>query len=178
VRPTIIVFTGRKFSGKDYLAENTLMKDGYQRISFSDELKHIAHFIYPWLPVDIPSEQKEVPYPAKENINNMTPREIWMSLDKLREVDPKVFIYGVLKKLTEHDKIIVTDLRKKPEYNMLKLFAEQYECRMVFIRLASQMSVLNADHSEDEIDDFEVDYDFWHTMEGPEDFKEFLKKIV
>ena len=90
---SIIALTGRKYSGKDYLAVPLIEAD-FTRVSFSDQLKKIANRLYPWCKLDYPSDQKEIPIANHLNVNNLSPRDIWIKMDKLREVDPMVFVRG------------------------------------------------------------------------------------
>jgi len=57
---------GASGSGKDYLANHLVQHYNFTRFSFSDQLKKLAHSIYPWLNIDYPPIQKE------ENLNIIT----------------------------------------------------------------------------------------------------------
>lgn len=48
-----IAFMGVSGSGKDYLSNYLINNYDFIRLSFSDQLKKLAHHIYPWLETTI-----------------------------------------------------------------------------------------------------------------------------
>lgn len=49
-----IAFMGISGSGKDFLANYLISNYGFIRLSFSDQLKKLANYIYPWMEKDYP----------------------------------------------------------------------------------------------------------------------------
>lgn len=119
----VIALFGRSESGKDFLAKK-LIEEGYVRVSFSDELKCIASSIFPWLPKDFESHRKNMPYECEDNVENLSPREIWKNIDFLREIDPLVFVRGAMMKvqqlIEDGRDVVITDVRKQHEYDAIK----------------------------------------------------------
>lgn len=121
-----IAFVGVAFSGKDFLGKYLIENQKFKRLAFGDELKRIANLIYPWLELDYDPSDKE----KKLNITTefgekieYSPREIWMFLNKLRNIDRHIYIRGVLHKLEKiesYQNVVITDLREKDEYDFLK----------------------------------------------------------
>lgn len=106
----VIVHTGRKGCGKDYLVQR-LIERGVEglgftraiRLSFSDELRILAHEIFPWCPLDPTPEEKEQVIDHPDNILGLTPRGVWKRLaddndPSLRKVDPKVLVNRFIKR--------------------------------------------------------------------------------
>lgn len=77
----VLVLTGFKQSGKDYLtgrlAHALKGKRKVVRLSFSDELRVISHYIFPWLPLAPDNEVKDRPFIHPKNKSAATPRQIW-----------------------------------------------------------------------------------------------------
>jgi len=77
----VLVLTGFKQSGKDYLtgrlAQALKGKRKVVRLSFSDELRVISHYIFPWLPLAPDNEVKDRPFLHPKNKSEATPRQIW-----------------------------------------------------------------------------------------------------
>lgn len=173
----LIALTGRKFSGKDYLAHYLIAQHGFVRVSFSDQLKLLADKIYPWSApnLEVKPEDKEKVIPHPYNVNGYTYRELWVSLDKLREVDPQVFIHGVrhaVHELTSEGKdVVITDIRKQLEFDM----CEELEFNTIKIKNVVDPSSCP---TEDIIDEFDVDLTFEHDKTGRTKFKCFLTDTI
>ncbi|MCR9758528.1 adenylate kinase, partial [Vibrio parahaemolyticus] len=90
-----IAFMGISGSGKDFLASYLISNHNFIRLSFSDQLKRLANHIYPWMKKDYAPEEKTIPInitlSTGESINH-SPRDIWISLNKLRKIEDKIFI--------------------------------------------------------------------------------------
>ncbi|EEJ1386094.1 AAA family ATPase, partial [Salmonella enterica subsp. arizonae] len=90
-----IAFMGVSGSGKDFLANYLISDHGFIRLSFSDQLKKLANYIYPWMKKDYAPEEKMLPLnvslPTGELICH-SPRDIWLSLNSLRGIEEKIFI--------------------------------------------------------------------------------------
>ena len=119
-----IALIGKRRAGKDYLCSKLPFE--FKVLSFSDRLKEIAKYIYPWMEFDYSPDKKEQIIAHRiENgkIVQFTPRQIWNMLDMLRLVDDYVFIRDVVRQIDENVdcNIIIKDVRKIDEFNMLRL---------------------------------------------------------
>ncbi|MDE9455958.1 hypothetical protein [Xenorhabdus bovienii] len=90
-----IAFMGVSGSGKDFLSDYLILNHNFIRLSFSDQLKKLANYIYPWMKKDYPPERKMSPLnitlPTGESIHH-SPIDIWLNLNNLRNVEEKIFI--------------------------------------------------------------------------------------
>lgn len=166
-----IALTGRKQSGKDYLGEYLLTHHKFNRVSFSDQLKKIADTVYPWgAPhCEVLPEHKELPVPHEFNVNGLSYRELWMSLDVLRDYDPNVFVHGAARDIAnlKNENILVTDIRKQVEFDL---------CVANGFTIIKIENIINpsSDKSEDIIDTFKYDNVFYHDKSGQELFALWL----
>ena len=90
-----IAFMGISGSGKDFLANYLINNHGFTRLSFSDQLKKLAHYIYPWFEKDYPYEKKTLPLNTSLSTGQLISyslSDIWISLNNLREIEVKIFI--------------------------------------------------------------------------------------
>ena len=90
-----IAFMGISGSGKDYLAQHLIDNFNFTRFSFSDQLKKLAHTIYPWLQIDYPPIEKEEALNITVSTGELilsSPREVWLQLNNLRKVENLIFI--------------------------------------------------------------------------------------
>ncbi|EKF9085103.1 adenylate kinase, partial [Vibrio cholerae] len=103
-----IAFMGVSGSGKDFLARYLIDEHNFIRLSFSDQLKKLANHIYPWMEKDYSPEEKTLPInitlSTGESIKN-TPRDIWLHLNKLREIEDRIFIRMLSEELTNLEEI-------------------------------------------------------------------------
>lgn len=88
-----IALSGRKFSGKDECAKVLKKHFGLETFSFSDQLKAIAHELFPWLQLDYPQDLKEKkiwvsPYDGRE----WSARDVWVALNVIVEIDPSILV--------------------------------------------------------------------------------------
>ncbi|ACV50253.1 putative deoxynucleotide monophosphate kinase [Delftia phage PhiW-14] len=117
----VLCLCGERQRGKDYLTALLGRKFGATRLSFSDEVRRLAGDLHPWF--DPWEEQyKERVYPAIENVNNLTGREILLSAGRIRDVDPAYFVKKFMAHqlphvLAEPDRLfVITDFRTPDEY--------------------------------------------------------------
>lgn len=116
-------------AGKDYLADFLIYSHNFQRFSFSDQLKKLANIIYPWMNADYPPIEKEnnlnVILSTGETIVK-SPREIWLHLNFLRDIENLIFIrmlenelieFDLNKKVQSNDKnrLLISDVRTDEE---------------------------------------------------------------
>jgi hypothetical protein len=122
----MIALTGISGSGKDYLVSYLVNELGYTRVSFSDQLKEISNMIYPWLEKDYPPIVKEQPLDVTTSIGEhitKTPRQIWLKLNMLRDIEDGIFIRMLEEKLVamgSPDKIVISDIRPQLEWDWCK----------------------------------------------------------
>ncbi len=187
--PLLVVMTGFKQVGKDYLlqrfTEHMKGKLEVRRLSFSDELKHIANHIFPWLPKDISPELKDIPFDHPKNKQGLTPREIWVLVanDKTGicfvqdDVLVDLFAKTQLPKSYEENVLyVISDMRKIPEYELANL----HKCKKVRIWMDSRKDVSKEDPVEAAIPTFEVDVEFTnhHDEASVEAFNLMMEGLI
>lgn len=181
--PNLEFFTGRKRSGKDFCLESLISfhhlqgdKD-IQRLSFSDELRRVANYIYPWLPEEVEDAVKDVSYVHPDNPKGLTPRQIWLHLggdNGLRHVQPDLFLSFFkrfqlpLVEQNPHVHYIVSDLRTPQEYE----WALSTECPITRISKADRAGIIE-DDIEAFIDEMKVNHEFLNPFTGWEPFIKF-----
>lgn len=94
-----IALTGKFRAGKDAVAKYLVEKYGYTRFAFGDELKRLAHEIYPW----VPREPK--------------PRKLYQFMNKMREFDRDVWVKHCFNRIERINcsSIVITDVRQQNE---------------------------------------------------------------
>ncbi|WP_145509127.1 AAA family ATPase [Yersinia alsatica] len=177
-----IAFMGVSGSGKDFLANYLISNHGFIRLSFSDQLKKLANHIYPWMEKDYAPEEKTLPLnitlPTNELICH-SPREIWLSLDKLRDIEEKIFIRMLSEELnhleTERNKnIIITDIRSDEEFTWCK---------------NNQFTIIHIERKNNSYEKYDIDkhvienktksnYQFNNDKNGIDSFKIFFGGII
>lgn len=128
-------FYGKSGVGKDYCVNkileyfNTHHLENYRRISFSDQLKKCGNKIFgDWLKEDYPPEVKELPLNVTTSIGEKiekTPREIWLSLNHLRDIEDTLFIRMLSDEMYKwtlqgQDMFIISDIRTYKELKFCK----------------------------------------------------------
>ena len=185
-----IALTGRAGSGKDYFGE-VLKEFGYKRFSFSDQLKKLAHCIYPWMEKDYLPEEKEQKFIYETSIGEkieIVPREVWLKLNFLRDIEDGIFVrmlndeienyYRELQKeyefghIPDEKEIFISDLRTPIEYDYVK------KNGFKIIKIISEKSIHKKHSFEDTIDTFDVDYVFHNDFSGKEKIQKFIKEIL
>ncbi|MCL6381559.1 adenylate kinase [Pectobacterium parmentieri] len=179
-----IAFMGISGSGKDFLANYLISNKNFIRLSFSDQLKKLASYIYPWMKEDYKPEEKMLPLninlPTGDLISH-SPRDIWLSLDKLRVIEEKIFIRMLSEelKLLEEDKesnknIIITDIRSNEELAWCK---------------NNQFTIVHIERKDNNYEKYEIDkyvtenksksdYHFDNSTNGIDSFKKFFEKVL
>ncbi|EKW1656965.1 TPA: adenylate kinase [Klebsiella oxytoca] len=179
-----IAFMGISGSGKDFLANYLISNYGFIRLSFSDQLKKLANYIYPWMEKDYPPENKMLPLnitlPTGDFISH-SPRDIWLSLDSLREIEEKIFIRMLSEELKILEKnggmnknIIITDIRSNEEFAWCK---------------NNQFTIVHIERENNNYKKYEIDkyvtenktkseYHFVNNLNGIDSFKHFFEKVL
>lgn len=179
-----IAFMGTSGSGKDYLASYLISNHQYTRLSFSDQLKKLAVQIYPWMEIDYPPEQKTIPLNttlSTGEIIKFTPRDVWLNLNSLRNIESKIFIRMLseeINELLERDKysgnVIITDIRSTDEL----IWCKKNEFIIVYIERESN------NYEKYEIDKYVLenvamaDHVFKNNHIGIDEFKSFFEKVM
>lgn len=172
---------GEYKSGKDFFTDYLVEKEDAVRLSFSDEVRRLATEIFPWLPFHITPEQKDVPYIHSQNPNKLTPRQIWLTVGKVRDVDPYFFVNKFSKRHEYlwdefHDDsrlYIITDFRTPNEWDFIQ--AEQIP--VLKIELNDRTGMPPSDF-EEFVRQFKY-YDslFINHKDGTEKFDEHFRKF-
>lgn len=179
----IIAFCAEKRSGKDYFCQDLVEKYGATRLSFSDEVRRLAHKVFPWFPEVIPDEMKDKPFIHPNNPNGLTPRDIWLLVGKVRDVEPDYFINSFARNnLSEiHEGLnvdsklyIITDLRTPQEWGWLK------DNDIPVIKIVRQnRDGLIPDPFEEFVRNFEEYTEkFEHNMDGVRGFEIFFDRFL
>ncbi|WP_217525770.1 adenylate kinase [Vibrio metschnikovii] len=178
-----IAFMGVSGSGKDFLARYLIDEHNFIRLSFSDQLKKLASHIYPWMEKDYLPEEKTLPInitlSTGESIKH-TARDIWLHLNKLREIEDRIFIRMLSEELInleerykETQNIIITDIRSNEEFIWCK--------NNGFIVIYIERS--NNHYEKYEIDKYinlnkpKSDYKFRNNEDGMGNFKAFIEEV-
>lgn len=174
----IVAFTGERKSGKDYLTNVLVKTSGATRLSFSDEVRYLTTEIFPWMPFDFHPKVKDEPFIHINNPNNLTPRDVWLLLGQVRNVDGDYFVKRFAKRrewemkhgMSSSELYIITDLRTPQEYEIIK----KYNIPIVKIELANRDGIM-PDPFEKWVRDFK-DYDslFINNMNGSSEFESYF----
>lgn len=172
-----LAFTGEAGSGKDYIVEHLIKDYGYMRVSFSDQLKKLAHTIYPWMKKDYSPQEKEQPLNIEVNgeLITMTPRQIWLHLNKLRDVEDGLFVRMLQDEmnLLNVENIVISDIRTQNELD----WCIRNGFTTVYVH--NEQSA----HPQNDFDDFarslrgKTDYFLDNPMNGPQFIHDFMEVI-
>lgn len=171
---------GEYASGKDYLCNRLVETYGATRLSFSDEVRRLAAQIFDWLPFDFSPEIKDKPFKHPKNTYNLTPRQIWLLVGKVREVTPSYFVDAFLQNqmpldVFSKDKLyIITDFRTSDEWNMIK----QLAIPVIKIERESREGLIPNAFEEFVRMFNEYDVRFINNMNGTEEFDKFIKEFL
>lgn len=179
-----IAFMGVSGSGKDFLSDYLTNNENFIRLSFSDQLKKLSHQIYPWMKINYQPEEKNIPLNiplSTGDIITHSPREIWLNLDHLRDVEEKIFIrmleeeISCLKKTNSSmNNIIITDIRSNSEF----LWCRENQFIIIYI------SRNNNGYKKYDIDKHvienkeQADYHFKNDTNGLIEFKSFFEEVL
>lgn len=174
----MIALTGISGSGKDYLVSYLVNELGYIRVSFSDQLKSLAHTIYPWFEKDYPPMVKEQPLDVTTSIGEhitKTPRQIWLKLNMLRDVEDGIFI-RMLEEKIEHmdtDKIVISDIRPQLEWDWCR------KMKFTTIYIHPLKMIYEPNDFDKQVLTYrdQADYIFENDFEGLNKFREFMKEV-
>lgn len=175
----IFAFMGEYKSGKDYFAEHLAKTQGAFRLSFSDEVRVLANTLFPWLPVYVSPEDKDKPFDHPNNPNGLTPREIWLTAGKVRDVDPDYFVNQFIERndlildrcFNQHELFIITDFRTHNEWRFLR----DEGIPVIKIELEDRSHMPPSDF-EQYVREFQA-YDAWfmNSLNGTDEFDSFFQ---
>lgn len=129
----VLVLTGMKQSGKDYMIER--LREHLQgkvrviRMSFSDELRTVSHYLFPWCPLNPDNREKDSPINHPKNRQGYSPRDIWkiVAHDKtgICHIQDDVLLDMFMRNqmnsefMSDPDALyVISDLRKRVEWQM------------------------------------------------------------
>lgn len=120
----LVLLTGFKRSGKDTVA-NILKEKGYVRYALADIIKK---HIYELFNLYIEDDNKEIPLKG-----NYSARDLYKAYGKgMLEYDPLVFC-KYLHRNFKHDKIVISDVRYKKEFEYF-LSLPEYNTSVIYIK--------------------------------------------
>ncbi len=184
----VLVHTGRKGCGKDYLVQK-LIENGAEhlgfkrviRVSFSDELRELAHELFPWCPLNPSPEEKELVIEHPANALGLSPRGVWKRLaddndPSLRKVDPEILV-NRFKKRWDHI------FQENPDtlYAITDWRTPQEEAYIIpngwpRIRIIDGTDKATNDEFEAHTDKFEVDAQIVH-LKTPETASAYIRAV-
>ena len=176
MKPLIIALCGKKGVGKDTLF-NSVSDQGFQRLSFSDQLKEICSDIFPWLALDYPQGEKDrKQFEGKFGL--LSPRDVWMAMNVITEIDENVLVNRLDRQLHNYINagqrlFIITDLRKEEEFRWVK----KNEIPIVRIH---DFDKRDEDAVESYIDQIVGDFDFYNykNEKSIKNFQSFIQEIM
>ena len=161
----IIGISGKKYSGKDTIADHIVKKFGFVKISFGDTLKKALKVIFNFNDEQLYGNKKEV----VDNYWKVSPREMmqYVGTDLFRNkmkadypnICDNIWILSVQKQIellnaAGKSNIVISDVRFENEYNMIR----SAEGKIIHV---VRNNIVNSDvhESENSINDtFEFDY--------------------
>jgi len=165
-----IALIGLSKSGKDYLYQNVFKPLGYERLSFSDQLKKVAKNVFPWMKLDYSSEQKEKSLFLHTGFDliEKSPRDIWIFFNQLKEIEPNIFVRMLDEewKRKGFKKVVITDVRFRNEWDYCNMHG------FLFIRIKSPGETIQYE-IEKETDALPYDYVFFNEKKGEKSIKDF-----
>lgn len=163
--PNIIGISGKKYHGKDTLANHLIDKYGYKRIAFADPIKDICKIVFGLSNEQLTSNLKEEP----DEYWKVSPRKLmqFIGTDLFRnntatimpEIGDDIWIHVLVKKIADellinpHTKFVITDVRFDNEL--------EYISKLNGLKIKVQRNnIINIDNhvSESYIDKLNVDY--------------------
>lgn len=175
----ILAFCGELKSGKDFLCSHLIENYGATRLSFSDEVRRLAVQVFPWLPFDFDPAIKDLPYIHPKNPYGLTPRDIWLLIGKVRDVDPKYFVDAFARfnfdDIAADDKKlrIITDFRTPDEWE----FLQYMDIPVIKIELASRDGLPSSAFEEFVRHFKQYDAKFINKLNGTAEFDEFFREF-
>ena len=174
---------GKSGAGKDFLADYLIEQHNFVRFSFSDQLKKLAKIIYPWLQCDYPAIVKEEKLNIKLSTGEVidkSPREIWLHLNTLRDIEKHLFIRMLDEDIAKTisvggvKDILISDIRSTDELS----WCQQNNFKIVYLQSTKQV-YQHYDIDAQIIDNKDkADVVFVNKHNGINDFKDFYKRYL
>ena len=174
---------GKSGVGKDFITQKIIeSRPQYTRLSFSDSLKDLTLKCFSWMDNKYNTpELKEVPLNLKTSQGEIitdTPREIWLKMNFLRNIENKIFIRILDEKfisLKDKDNVIISDVRTKEElfyclenkFKIIKVVNENPFHKSNFFDLQQDDSYFSEN----------IDLTFINDMNSEFDIENFFKVI-
>jgi hypothetical protein len=130
--PRIVAVTGRKFNGKDTIAEYLVKYHGYTQMSYAEPIKHICKYLFDFNDEQCYGDKKETLDPRW----NTTPRKLFQFIgtdlfrNQMNQVIPDIddkfwalCCHKKIQKLLDSDKnarVVISDVRFPNELSMLQ----------------------------------------------------------
>lgn len=174
-----LAFTGIAGCGKDYLVSHLVKQHNYTRVSFSDQLKKLAKLIYPWMKLDYEPFEKEQPLNitlrSGEKIRK-TPREIWLHLNKLRDIEDGIFLRMLEEQLSllNVPNLVISDIRPEIEWDWCK----RNGFNTVYIEPLKEIYKPNDFDKQVLKYKEQADFVFENDFRGISKFKQFISDIL
>lgn len=177
----IFAFMAEYKSGKDHFTDHLVKTQGAHRLSFSDEVRRLSHQLFPWLPFDVSPEEKDKPFKHENNPNNLTPRQIWLTVGKVRDVDPFYFVNSFI----ENNDNILDECFRSDRLNVITDFRTPQEWRFLDLANIPVVKIEREDRTGLPPSDFEeyvrnfngYDMKFINKMDGTDEFDKFFEKF-
>jgi len=184
--PQIIGITGRKFNGKDTLAEYLVEKYGYTQLSFAGPLKDICGILFGFDYEQLYGSEKETIDPRW----NVTPRDMFqyvgtelfrnMMGKKIPDIDNNFWVKCLMErinrimKINPDCKIVISDVRFENELNAIKSLDNNITIR---VTRPSMNKTTDTHESELYIEKLNVDHDILNDG-SLDDLYEKLNKLI
>jgi tRNA uridine 5-carbamoylmethylation protein Kti12 len=171
-----IALSGIAGSGKDYLGNHLVKELNFKRFAFADELKKIAKTIYPYLKEDYEAFEKETPLNIDTGFEKITktPREIWLVVNKIREVEDSIFIRRTHETIqaSNHSNTLITDVRTLEEFEYCKKHG------YTIIHITPSELIYEPNEYDKQILEFKDEcVDFYNDFDNPNTLKEFEELV-
>lgn len=174
-----IAFTGISGSGKDYLVSHLIKEHEFYRVSFSDQLKKLAVKVYPWLERDYAPIEKEEPLNIileSGEVITKSPREIWLSLNRLRDIEEGMFVRMLEEEMgrLHVENYVISDIRPQVEWDWCK------KNGFVTVYIEPLEKVYEPNDFDNQVLSYKdkADYIFENDFNGLDKFKEFIDKVI
>jgi hypothetical protein len=152
----IIAVTGRKYNGKDSIADYLVKNHGYIKLSFADQLKKALELLFNFDHEQLYGSKKEV----VDEYWGYSPRYLmqYLGTQVFRDnIDQDFWVKSLennILKNYQNKKIVISDLRFMNEYNMIKRLGG-------YVIKVKRDNINNTDQHESESMTDNLDYDFF-----------------
>ena len=173
-----IALIGVAGSGKDYLTSHLINNYNFTKVAFADSLKELCSDIFPWLSKDYPAYEKENPLNITledGTLISATPRDIWILLGQIPQIDKRFFIRKLEDKVNNLDNnIIISDCRTQDELDWCK------QNNFITIYIAPKEVIYKSNEYDQQVYNLvdQCDYLFENHFDGSYEFDNMIKNII